>query len=147
MKSLIPFRNNLSLTDNTFEDFYKTMENFFKDQWGLEKASMMGSFKLDVQEKEHEYVVEAELPGYKKEEIFVDLNNEMLTISAKKEEKTDKEEKNYVHRERKVESVKRSLFLDGSKAEGVKAKLDNGVLSITIPKEKKEASASKITIE
>lgn len=147
MKSIVPYKNTFGLADRTFEDFYKTMEDFFQDKWFGEKTSLAGTFKLDIQEKDREYVVEAELPGFKKEEISVELTNETLFISAEKEEKIDEEKKNYIHNERKYESVKRGIFLKGSMTDGITAKLDNGVLTIAIPKEKKEEPVSKITIE
>lgn len=146
MKSLIPFKD-FGLSEKTFEDFYTMMEDFFKDKGLMDKKHFSGSFKLDVQEKEEAYIVEAELPGFKKEEICIDLKDDILSISAKKEEKIDEEKKNFVHKERKFASVKRSIYLEGALTEGGKAKLDNGVLTITLPKEKKALPPSPIAIE
>ena len=135
MRNLLPIRR---MGDRGFLDFYKTMDDFFLSA---------GTIKLDVQEKDEEYIVEAEVPGYKKEEISVDLSDETLTISAKREERKEEEKKNYVHKERKYESASRSIYLPGAIEEGIKAKLSDGMLSINVPKNKKEKSRSKIEIE
>lgn len=135
MRNLLPIRR---LGDRGFLDFYRTMDDFFLDT---------GSIKLDVQEKDDEYVVEAEVPGFKKEEISIEIADETLTISAKREEKTEEEKKNYIHKERKYESVSRSIYLPGAVDEGIKAKLNDGMLSIDIPKDKKEKQKNKIEIE
>lgn len=134
-------KNNLPMKksgDRAFVDFTRMMDDFFLTT---------NKIKLDVQEKENEYIVEAEVPGYKKEEISVDLVDETLTISAEKEEKIDEEKKNYIHKERKYESASRSIYLRDAAEEGVKAKLQDGMLMITIPKEKKEKPKSKIEVE
>ena len=92
-------------------------------------------------------MVEAELPGIKREEIYVDFIEGQLIISVKKEDKIDEEKKNYIHKERRSSSMRRSLYLDDAKAEGIKAKLDNGILYITVPKEEKAEPTHKIPIE
>ena len=135
MKNYLPIRR---MGDRGFLDFYKSMDDFFLTP---------GSIKVDVQEKDDEYIVDAEVPGFKKEEISVEITDETLTISAKREEKTEEEKKNYIHKERKYESVSRSLYLPGAVDEGIKAKLNDGMLSIHIPKDKKERPKNKIEIE
>lgn len=137
MKSLIPF-------DKGMVDFYNMVDDFFRDNGLLAKE---GSFKLDVKERDGEYVVEAELPGFKKEEITVEVTEETLNISAKKEEKIDEKKENFIHRERRVEKVRRSVRLAGAKAEGVRARLVDGLLTVTVPKEKKEVPANRVEVE
>lgn len=145
MSDQLPNKKNRDSLMSNFENFYNSLDNFFTNT-GIVKSELGGSFKLDVQEKDNEYIIEAELPGIKKEEISLDLKNERLNISISREENIEEEKKNYIHKERKVSSMSRSLFLSGSKSEGVKAKLEEGVLNITVPKEQQDES-SKIEIE
>ena len=102
---------------------------------------------MDVVDKEKEYVIEAELPGVKKEELSLDIQDGQLRISIEREEKVDEEKKNYIHKERRYSSMSRSVYLGDASADSIKAKLDNGVLTITIPKTEKPEVKSKIEIE
>lgn len=148
MAGLVPFnRNRSDMKSSGFDDFYNMLDNFFEDTWAPARRFMTDTFKLDVQEKDGEYTIEAELPGVKKEEISIDVNENRLTISIEREEKTDEEKKNYIHRERRTTSMMRSVYLKDSDSEGIKAKLDNGVLNITIPKSEKKEKTKTIEIE
>ena len=75
------------------------------------------------------------------------MNEGRMTISVQREENIKEEKKNYVHRERRFSSMSRSLYLDDAKSTGIKAKLENGVLSIKVPKENKPNKSVKIDIE
>ena len=128
--------------------FFDLMDNFFSDSSLINKG-LGGDFKLDVQETDKEYVVEAEMPGVKKGELDVELKDNNLTIAVDKEEKYEEEdkEKNYIHRERKTSSMRRSIYLPDAKSEEVKAKLEDGVLKITIQKDSEAKDKYKIDIE
>ena len=92
--------------------------------------------KTDVKEKKNEYVVSIDLPGFKKEEINVDLRDGYLTVSASKG--MDKEEKNedarYIRQERYTGACSRSFYVGEVTPEAVKCKYEFGVLRVTIPK-------------
>ncbi|MDD2397659.1 MAG: Hsp20/alpha crystallin family protein, partial [Tissierellia bacterium] len=105
------------------------------------------TFKIDVQENDNEYVVEAELPGVNKDEVNIEMNEGRLSISIQREEIKDEENKNYVHKERRYSSMSRSIYLDEAKSEGIKASLENGVLNIIVPKETKPNNSIKIDID
>lgn len=93
---------------------------------------------MDVLEKDKEYLVDAELPGIKQEDVDVSINDEgRLTILVNREERTStkSEENNYVHQERRFGSMKRSLFLANANPKDVNARLKDGLLSITVGKE------------
>ncbi len=148
MFRLIPFnRRESGLMNRNIDEWHNDLEEFFDERRPWRHRLARGTFKLDVQEKDSEYHIEADLPGVKKEEIKVDLDDGMLTISVEREEKIDEEKKNYVHRERRYRSMQRSIYLANAKAEGIKAKLDAGVLNISVPKEAKQDSSVKIDIE
>jgi HSP20 family protein len=148
MAGLVPFnKNRLGLRRSGFEDFYNMLDDFFNDTWSPRRSLMYDTFKLDVQENDKEYCIEAELPGVKKEEINLELNEGRLTISINREESIDEEKKNYIHKERRFSSMQRSIYLADAKGDGVKAKLEEGVLNITVPKQEKLDSTVKINIE
>ena len=66
MAGLIPFRRNSSLVNSRFPDFYDMLDDFFGDNWWPRKPLTQETFKIDVQDNENEYIVEAELPGSEK---------------------------------------------------------------------------------
>jgi len=89
--------------------------------------------KCDFEETDYRYVVELEVPGVKKDEININLKNEVLTVSwySKKESKNGKGKSRY---ERNEGSFTRSFDVEGSDAEKIEAELKNGILKITLPK-------------
>ena len=142
MAGLVPFNRHSNLANNGFEDFYYLLDDFFTPR-SMERST----FKIDVQEEDKQYVIEAELPGVKKEELGLDLDDGRLTISVNHEESVDDKQKNFLHRERRATSMSRAIYLADADAEGVKAKLDNGVLTVTVQKQDKSVAAKKIAIE
>jgi len=152
MAGLIPFNrknSNLARTESGFEDFYNILDDFFNDGLMPSRNLLKDSFKIDIQEKEKEYIIEAELPGVKKDEIDLSIDGDNLCISINRcEEKEEKDEKkNFIHKERRSSSMSRVVRLAGAKLDEIKAKLDEGVLAVTIPKEEKKDSNRKINIE
>jgi HSP20 family protein len=145
---LVPFnRRNTNLLSTGFEDFYNMLDDFFNDNWSPRRSFARDTFKINVQQNDTEYLVEAELPGVKKEEIDLDLNDGRLTISVKREEQINEEKKNYIHRESRYASMSRSVYLEDADSNGIRAKLDNGVLNISVPRQEKAVRATKIEIE
>lgn len=151
MSGLVPFnRKNKSLISRDFDDFgdfYNMVDDFFNFNWPTRKNFMRDSFKVDVQEDEKNYLVEAELPGIEKNEVNIEMNEGRLNISVKREESINEEKKNYIHKERRYSSMSRSIYLEDAKSDGIKANLENGVLKITVPKESKPSNTKKIDIE
>lgn len=147
MTKLVPFnRRNTGLLNTGFEDFYNMLDDFFSDNWSP-RSLERDTFKINVQQNDTEYLIEAELPGVNKEEIDLDLNEGRLTISVKREEKINEEKKNYIHRESRYSSMSRSIYLADADAKGIRAKLDNGVLNIAVPRQEKAVKAERIEIE
>lgn len=151
MAGLVPYnKRNRGLVDRgfgDFRDFYNMVDDFFNDSWPSRRSIARDSFKIDVQENKNEYLIEAELPGVDREEVNIDMNEGRMTISVQREENINEQNKNYVHKERRFSSMSRSLYLDDAKSDGIKAKLENGVLNINVPKENKPDSSVKINIE
>ena len=140
MKSYLQKRNNGDVFD-VFEDFFKPM--FYDEQ--------LDSMRTDIKESDSDYQLSIEMPGFKKDEIKVSLENGYLTVSAEKAEKEeegkDKSAK-YLRRECRV-SCQRSYYVgDDVEVDSVKAKYENGMLELSVPKAAPKQIASKsIAIE
>ena len=138
------------LLDNFMEDFaFPSFAGVDKALYGKRAKNLM---KTDVRESEDEYVVDIDLPGFKKDEIQMQLADGNLTVSAAKE--IDKDEKgengNYIRRERYAGSMSRSFYVGGHvKEEDIHPRYENGILTFHLPKEKKavEQKARYISIE
>ncbi len=144
--TLVPRNNNLgvSLFDNMFDDFFK--DPFFT------RNNSVKVMKTDIQEKDNNYVLDMDLPGYDKEDIKAQLKNGYLTITAQKNTSNDEkdEEGNYIRRERYCGKCSRSFYVgDSIKEEDIKASFNNGILELTFPKEapQKEEEIKYITID
>ncbi|MDY5022565.1 MAG: Hsp20/alpha crystallin family protein [Blautia sp.] len=127
--------------ESLFDDF---MEGFdFPDVdkvlYGKNAKNLM---KTDVKEKDSSYEVDIDLPGFKKDEIKVQLKDGYLTVSAAKgldKDEQDKEGK-YVRRERYAGGMSRSFYVGKNvKESDVHPKYENGILSFTLPREDKKA--------
>ena len=96
-----------------------------------------GVMKTGIKENDKEYELTIELPGYKKENVNAELKDGYLIINATNEKnEEEKDEKGYIRKERYVGSCSRSFFVGKNlKEEDIKAKFDNGVLTLTVPKE------------
>ena len=131
-------------------------ENLFNDDWmnfgfpEVDKAlygkHASHEMKTDVKETDSGYEVDIDLPGFKKDEINVQLDNGYLSISAAKG--LDKEEKNkegkYIRKERYAGAMSRSFYVgDALTQEDIKAKYESGILRLSIPK--KEATQVEAT--
>jgi len=123
-------------------DFNDVFESFFRPTRSVEEATSENLVPaLDIREREHDFLVHADLPGVKKENIDINLENGVLTITAEsKQETEEKDGERLLRQERRYGRYVRSLRLgndiDGTK---VKASYDDGVLEVTLPK----AEASK----
>ena len=135
--------------ENLFDDFmddfsFPTLPDVDKELYGKHAKNLM---KTDVREKKDSYEVDIDLPGFKKDEIKLELENGYLTISAAKgldKDETDKKTGKYIRRERYAGNLSRSFYIgEGVKQEDIKAAFKNGILSITVPKEDKTAKEEK----
>ena len=130
MFELMPFehRNNRRLAAY---DPFREMENFERSFFGG-----MPEFRTDIKDEGDHYLVEADLPGFKKEDIKVDLDGDVLTVAAERnKENEEKDNKgNYLRRERVYGSVSRSFDVSSIKTEEIKVGYKDGVLSLTLPK-------------
>lgn len=148
MAGLVPFnRRRTDVLSTGFDNFQNMLDDFFSDNWPLRRSLVNDTFKLDVTDNKTEYLIEAELPGVEKDNINISLNEGRLSIAVNKDETVEEKDKNYLHRERRFSSMNRSIVLADADSAGIKAKLDSGVLSVTVPKKKKDDNAVVIDIE
>ncbi len=135
MFSLIPRFETLNR--NLFPDIFS--DEFF--------VRPLTAFKTDIKETENGYVVEAELPGYTKDEISVEYDNGELTVSAKKDEVNEDKNENYIRKERRFGSLARTFVFDNVNGDEIKAEFKDGVLKLNLPKlEAAETKVKKIDI-
>ncbi len=134
MKAYLQRKSNGDVFD-AFNDFFKPM---FYDE-------SLDSMRTDIRETDNDYRLDIEMPGFKKEEIKVSLENGYLTVGAEKAEKKEAESDGarYLRKECHV-SCQRSYYVgDDVEQENVKAKYENGMLSLTVPKVKPKKIAPK----
>ena len=117
-------------------------DNLFSDAFGGSKL-----LKTDIVESEDNYTLMIDLPSVQKKDISLDYNDEYLTVSVKHEENSDDSEVRYIRKERSNYSYSRSYYLSDSDKENIKAKLDNGVLTVTIGKLKQINNKKTILVE
>ena len=110
-------------------------------------ASTGTSFKMDVEDTGTGYVVTAELPGVTREQIDVELNEGNLTITIDKQESEEEQGKNYLLKETSSWTATRSVYLKDASIAGLSAKLENGILTINVPKVEEKANVTKIAID
>ena len=149
MSILIPFNrknSGLARMDTGFEDFYNMLDDFFSDGVMPSRNPARDTFKLDIAERESEYLVEAEIPGIKREEIDLSVDDESLCILVKRSEELEKDDKNYLHRERRSTSMSRKVRLANANLDEVTAKLEDGVLLVSVPKDIRGDIPRKIEI-
>lgn len=119
----------------------------FRDLENLERSFFGGmpEFRTDIRDAEDHYLIEADLPGFRKEDIRVDLDGDTLTVSAeRKRENEEKDDKgNYLRRERVYGSVSRSFDVSAVKSEEIKVGYKDGVLSLILPKKTPSVPASR----
>ena len=151
---MVPYMFNDGLMDDLFSDAWA--HDFDRAMRAAEPRSMFGKraanvMKTDVRENKDSYDVFVDLPGFKKDEISLDIKDGYLTIAAQKGLDKDEEDKKgrVLRQERYAGACSRSFYVGNVKPEDVKAKYEDGVLSVIVPKEdvKKFASSTAIAIE
>ena len=128
----MPFdRRSYRMSYNPFRE----LEQMEKSFWGEQQVN---PFRTDISETADGYKLEADLPGFCKEDIHIDIDDDILTIKAEHTDSKDEsgDKNSYIRRERYQGSCSRSFYVgDGVKQEDIKAKFEDGTLKLFVPKE------------
>ena len=128
------FRDNLFDDMFDFDDFDKEFNRMMRPLYGKHAQNMM---KTDVRETDNSYELDIDLPGFKKDEIKIELDNGYLSISAAKGLDKDEEKKDgkYIRRERYAGAMNRTFYVgDNLTQQDIQAKFEDGILKISVPK-------------
>lgn len=134
------FRDNAMF--NPFHSFEELERSFFEPD--------MSQFRTDIRDNGDSFLLEADLPGFKKEDIQVDVEDDRLTITAQRHSDYEQKDKkgNYLRCERTYGAYSRAFDTTGINTEAITAAYHDGVLSLTLPKlAKQESTARRLLIE
>lgn len=126
-------------TYNLFREMEAMERRLFGSMWDdFFTADTPAAFKTDVTDEGDHFLLEADLPGFEKKDIHLELNGDALTIHAERHSKVEEKQKDKVVRmERSYGAYRRSYDISGIDADAITAKYDNGVLQLTLPKKAK----------
>lgn len=125
--------------DDVFDDFMFPMKG----------DAEFGKMKCDIYEKDNVYHLEMDVPGFNKEDVQIEVDdNDYLTITAEKNLENEEEDndKNYIRKERSYGKYQRSFYVGGIDKNNIQASFENGILKVSMPK-KEEEKSSKYKVE
>ena len=125
---------------NPFREMEEFERNFISNPFSSFFGTQdLAEFKTDVTDEGNYYLLEADLPGFDKKDIQLDINGDTLTIHAERHSKVEEKDKKdkVIRVERSYGSYSRQFDISAVDAENIKAKYDNGVLQLTLPKKEK----------
>lgn len=133
MFDLRPFNRR---NEDLFERFRKAFDDMFNQDFLPTLGEDFKSLRTDITENKDVYIVQADLPGFSKDDIQIDIENNQLTIRAKRDDMTEERDKDnhVIRKERHFGEFVRSFYVDNIDHDRIEATLDNGVLKITLPK-------------
>jgi len=129
MFDLIPFEQR---SRNMFDYFNKMSQDFFGD---MDKG--LSPCRTDILDKGDKFVLKADMPGFNKEDIHINIEGDTLTLTAEHNEESNEDGKDFVRRERKYGSLSRSFDISNIDADRISASYEKGVLELELPKQEK----------
>lgn len=152
MFNMMPYRANQNMARRENRGYFEDFANdffrpFFGEGFGL--MPQQRPMRVDVKDEGDRFVLEAEVPGMKKDDLKVEVNDGVLTVSADYDEHTEQkdEETKYVYRERRCGSMRRSFNVEGVQEDGITAAFKDGVLTLNLPKRAEAEKPETHTIE
>jgi HSP20 family protein len=144
--TLVKLNNRPANGFNLLDNFFSELPTFFKDDFG---TRAQGFIPVNVKETKDAYQLEVVAPGFEKSDFNINLEKNMLTVSAERKSETDNKDEKQVRREYSYHSFKRSFTIDEKvDSEKIEAKYVNGVLTLNLPrKEEVKASAKEISVK
>ena len=142
MFGMTPYRGRKSLARRSWmdlDDMFDNMVDYMFNNIFNEKGYNLlahSPMKVDIKEYEDKYLLEAELPGVNKEDINVEIRDDILTIWVERKEEIKEERENYIRRERRYGSLRRSFPVDDVEQDKIEARFENGILYLDLPKRK-----------
>lgn len=115
-----------------------SLENFFNENINM---------KCDIYEKDDKYFIEVDLPGVKKENINISYSKGYLNIKTTQKDEVQEENKTYIRRERNYKKLERSFYVADIEETKIKATYKDGILNVTIPKQKDNNTNKRISID
>ncbi len=153
-REVVPFwRSGFDDLDRVFNNFKRDFEHVLAPSFAMAKPfhhALESSPACDLVDEGDKFVVTADMPRIKKEEINLNVGDDYIDISAEHKESEEEKKKKYIRKEHSKVSIHRRMSLpERVKSSDVKAKLNNGILTIDIPKEKPtpQPKTTKIKIE
>lgn len=146
MFELRPFNRR---RDDIMERFTKVFDDVFNQDFFPSVSRDYQSLRTDITESNDAYFVEADLPGFSKDDIRIEIENNQLTIRAKREDEKEERDKDdrIIRKERHFGEFVRSFYVENIDQDRVDATLENGVLKITLPKLKPDKDGAAKWIE
>ena len=143
MFELRPYRRNSMSAWNPFSEMEEMERRLFNNDFFSGRG--LAEFKTDITDEGDYYELKADLPGFTKEDIQLQLDGDTLTIQAQRHSEHEEQEKKgkYVCCERSYGAYSRSFDVSGIRAEGITASYDSGVLTLKLPKKTVEVSSSR----
>lgn len=140
MASILPYDryNRLARSAFPFDDVF--------GDW-LAPVSTPADFKMDVEDAGDKYVVSAHVPGVKRNQVDVELNEGRLSITVDKKDSDEEKAKNYLQKETGEYTCTRGVFLKDAATTGLSAKLADGILTVNVPKQDQNANVTKVSID
>lgn len=153
MFSMVPVRTNRHVAVRNNENYFNPFsDDFFRAFFGEDFANGMLSaerpLKVDIRDEGDRYLLEADMPGVSRENVHVDVNDGVMTISAEvNESKESTDNGRYVYRERRYGRTSRAFNLDGIREADITAEFKDGVLRLNLPKVEAQPKLAGRTIE
>ena len=138
MFEIMPYGHRRVVAYNPFRELEEMSRSFWND-------TNLNAFRTDITEKDGVYTLTAELPGFKKEDISIDIDKDCLTIAAERKDESEDEDKerNYVRRERFYGSYSRSFNVKGIDTAAINASYADGILTLTMPSKTPETPPTR----
>ncbi|PID80326.1 MAG: heat-shock protein [Clostridiales bacterium] len=135
--------NSEAILDQFFDSFFN--EEVFTSLSKLDRN--INGFLVDVLDDGDKYIIEAELPGFEKENVKVEYRDQHLTIIARRAEESEEKCQHYIRKERSCGEFKRSFFVDNINPDKTDASFENGILKVFLQKVPLKNNSKQIVIK
>ncbi|MCL2077988.1 MAG: Hsp20/alpha crystallin family protein [Oscillospiraceae bacterium] len=122
-------------------DLLDAFRDFERDFFGSEMP--VTTCKTDIREEDGKFILDAEMPGFDKEDIKIDVEGERLCLTAERKNQSETKESSFIRRERSYGAYKRCFNIENVEADKIEAAYKNGVLTVTMPKKGEETPKAR----